>query len=136
MGAIQNSINSALGTVAAAAVAGKHMIEKKEIAEEQGLLAQQQYHEASADLTDLQGQSNVAGEVLKGANERVDATKGWNMEGKNKKMLQGKINKRLTEREAAQRAFDELQDRIAAKQAMMSRAEKIMKKTGTWGGMK
>lgn len=51
-------------------------------------------------------------------------------------MLQGKINKRLTEQEAAQRAFDELADRIEAKKAMMGRAEKIMKRTGTWGGMR
>ena len=58
------------------------------------------------------------------------------MEGKNKKMLEGKVAKRLSEKEAAQRAFDELQDRIEAKKAMMSRAEKIMKRTGTWGGVR
>lgn len=58
------------------------------------------------------------------------------MEGPNKTMLEGKVQKRLTEQQAAQRAFDELQDRISAKQAMMSRAEKIMKRTGIWGGMR
>jgi hypothetical protein len=42
----------------------------------------------------------------------------------------------MSEKEAAQRAFDELADRIEAKQAMMSRAEKIMKRTGTWGGVR
>lgn len=136
MGAIQNSINGALGAIAGAAAAAKHMSDKEDLKTEQGLLAQEQYHEASADLKKLEGESAEAGEVLKGANERVEATKGWNMEGKNKKMLQGKVNKRLTEQEAAQRAFDELQDRIAAKQAMMSRAEKMMKRTGTWGGMR
>ena len=58
------------------------------------------------------------------------------MEGKNKAMLEGKAAKRLTEQEAAQRAFDELADRIEAKKAMMSRAEKIMKRTSTWGGVR
>lgn len=136
MGAIQGAINGALGAVAGAVAAGKHMKEKSELKAEQGLLAQEQYHEASADLTKLQGESASAGEALKVATEKADATKGWNMTGKNGKMLQGKARKRLTEQEAAQRAFDELQDRIAAKQAMMSRAEKVMKKTGTWGGMR
>ena len=51
-------------------------------------------------------------------------------------MLEGKVAKRLSEKEAAQRAFDELADRIEAKKAMMNRAEKIMKRTGTWGGMR
>ena len=58
------------------------------------------------------------------------------MSGKNKKMLEGKAAKRLSEKEAAQRAFDELQDRIEAKKAMMSRAEAIMKRTNTWGGVR
>lgn len=58
------------------------------------------------------------------------------MEGKNKKMLEGKVEKRLSEQEAADRAFKELQDRIEAKKAMMSRAEAIMKRTNTWGGVR
>lgn len=129
MGAIQGSINTMLGSAKSAATAFA-------VGKEAGLLAQEQYHEASADLTKLQGESASAGEALKVANESVEATKGWDTTGKNGKLLQGKINKRLTEQEAAQRAFDELQDRIAAKQAMMSRAEKIMKRTGTWGGVR
>ena len=133
---IQNSINSALGAIAGAAVAGKKMKEAAEVKEEQGMLAKEQYHEASADLTKLEGQSAEAGELLKSAAEGVEATKGWDTTGKNGKLLQGKIQKRLTEKEAAQRAFEELQDRIEAKKAMMSRAEKIMKRTGTWGGMR
>lgn len=82
MGAIQNSIVGALGAVAGAAVAGKHMqdvkakeeeksllakakeeeqakaVKAKEeeqrlLDQEQGLLAKKQYHEAAADLTRL-----------------------------------------------------------------------------------
>lgn len=133
---IQNSLNSITGAVAGAVVAGKHAKEKAAQQEEQGLLAQEQYHEASADLTKLEGESAEAGKALDEANKAVEATKGWNMEGKNKAMLEGKAAKRLSEKEAAQRAFDELSDRIEAKKAMMSRAEKIMKRTGTWGGMR
>ena len=136
MGKIQGAINGTLGTVAGAILAGKHASEAKAKQEEQGEFAKQEYHEASAELTKLEGQSAAAEETLKSANEAVEATKGWNMEGKNKKMLEGKVQKRLTEQEAAQRAFDELADRIEAKKAMMSRAEKIMKRTGTWGGMR
>ena len=53
MGAIQGAINSALGAVAGAAVAGKHMKEKSELKTEQGLLAQEQYHEAKSELPEL-----------------------------------------------------------------------------------
>ena len=42
----------------------------------------------------------------------------------------------MTEIEAAQRAFEELSDRIEAKQAMKSRAELMMKKANKWGGIR
>ena len=131
MGAIQGSINSMLTSVAAAAAAGKHAKDTKAKETEQGLLAEEQFHEASADITKLTGEVDAAGKALEEATTKVEATKGWNMTGKNKKMLEGKVAKRLSEKEAAQRAFDELQDRIEAKQAMKSRAEAIMKRTGT-----
>lgn len=51
-------------------------------------------------------------------------------------MLEGKVAKRLSEQDAAKRAFDALADKIEAKKAMMSRAERIMKRTGTWGGVR
>ena len=136
MGAITNAFNQAAGAITGAAIAIKHASQQEELKEEQGMLAKQQYHEASADLKSLEGESAEAENALNKANSAVEATKGWNMEGKNKKMLEGKVAKRLTEQEAAQRAFDELADRIEAKQAMLSRAEKIMKRTGTWGGMR
>ena len=76
MGAIQNSITGALGAVAAGAVAAKHMKDTKAKDEEQGLLAQEQYHEAAADLTKLSGDSAEAQKVLDTATEKAEATKG------------------------------------------------------------
>lgn len=51
-------------------------------------------------------------------------------------MLEGKVAKRLTEQEAANRAFKELSDKIEAKKALKSRAEVIMRRTGILGGIK
>ena len=43
---------------------------------------------------------------------------------------------KMTEIEAAKRAFDELSDRIEAKKAMKNRAELMMQKANKWGGIK
>lgn len=129
---IQNSINSVIGVAATAAVAGKHYKEKKEQKEEQGLLAKEQYHEASADLTKLSGESEEAGKVLEEATTAYDAAMAKRPGGKGntKAAIAEKQKKALTEKEAAKRAFDELADRIEAKRAMMLRAQMIMKRTG------
>lgn len=125
-----NIFGASVGAAAISAVkAGDAQAQKKE----QGLLAKEQYYEAAADLSNLQSQSEEAGKVLETANAKVDATKNWNLEGKNAKMLQGQINKRLTEQQAAQRAFNELSDKIEARKAMMGRAESVMKRTGIIG---
>lgn len=50
---IQESINGALGAAAATAVAAKRISDQKELKAEQGLLAKEQFHEASAELTNL-----------------------------------------------------------------------------------
>ena len=42
----------------------------------------------------------------------------------------------MTEIEAAKRAFDELSDRIEAKQAMKKRAEIMINKANKWGGIR
>lgn len=133
MGAIQNSITGALGAVAGAAIAGKHMKDVKAKDEEQGLFAQEQYHEAAADLTKLKGESEAAGKAVEETSAAYDAAMAKKPGGKGntKAAIAEKQKKALTEKEAAQRAFDELQDRIEAKLAMQSRAEKIMKRTGT-----
>lgn len=154
MGSIQNSITGALGAVAGAAVAGKYMKDakvkeeekgllenaKKEeqalLDQEQGLLAKKQYHEASADLTRLSGESKTAGKALEETSAIYDAAMAKRPGGKGntKAAIAEKQKKALTEKEAAQRAFDELKDRMESKVAMQARAEKIMKRTGTWGG--
>ena len=138
MGAIQNSINGALGAVAGAVVAGKHMKDVKAKEAEQGLLAKEQYHEAAADITKLKGESEAAGKAVEETSAAYDAAMAKRPGGKGntKAAIAEKQRKALTEKEAAQRAFDELTDRIEAKIAMKSRAEKIMKRTGTWGGIR
>ena len=75
MGAIQNSLNSITAAVTGAVIAGTHAAEAAAQKQEQGLLAKQQYHEASADLKSLEGESAEAEEALKSANEAVEATK-------------------------------------------------------------
>lgn len=136
MGAIQNSLNQITNAIGSAVKTGAVVAEYGAHQAEQHALAEQQYHEAGADLKQLEGEQKTAADTLAKANEAVEATKNWNMDGSNKALLEGKVQKRLTEKEAAQRAFDELQDRIEAKLAMQSRAEKVMKRTGTWGGVR
>ena len=43
---------------------------------------------------------------------------------------------KMTEIEAAQKAFEALSDRVKAKQAMMQRAELMIKKADKWGGIR
>lgn len=152
MGAIQGAVNSILGTAARAsagvayvkenaakaAAREKQADEQAALDQEKGLLAKSQYHEAKADVTKLEGESAEADKALKDANTAVAALEGKRPGGKGntKAAIAERQNKALTEQEAAQRAFDELQDRIEAKEAIMSRTEKIMKRTGTWGGVK
>lgn len=144
MGAITSAFNQAAGAVAGAAVAIKHVSQQKELKEEaakekaakdveQGLLAKEQYHEASADLTKLKGESKEAEDVLNKANSayEIAMAKKPGGKGNTKEAIAEGQKKALTEKEAADRAFKELADRIEAKKAMMSRAEAIMKRTNT-----
>ena len=145
----QSGINQALGAVAGATLAIKGAQESKEKeqeaaaekqakATEQGLLAKEQYHEARADVTKMSGEVPATQEALDKANTAYEAAMAKRPGGKGntKAAIAEKQGKALSEKEAAQRAFNELADRIEAKQAMMSRAEAIMKRTGTWGGMR
>ena len=127
----QSAVNKTLGTVAIAAAAGAQAKEKQALNQEQGDLAKQQYHEAKADITKMQGEQ-------KQATDTINLAAGKDSNGNEITSEQGKFyqSQALTEKEAAQRAFDELADRIEAKKAMMSRAEAIMKRTNTWGGMR
>ena len=133
MGAINSAFNQAAGAVAAAATLVKG---SKEHDIEQALLGKEQSHEAAADLTKLSGESDAAGKTLdeKEAAEK-DAGKFMRSVGRDKSYSKADkaeakkmYEKALTEKKAAELAFYELQDRIEARKAMMSRAEAMMKK--------
>ena len=138
MGAIQGSMNKALGSVAAAVAVGTKLAQKEAMNTEEGLLATEHFHEASADITKLTGEAEEAGKLVESTTKTYDElmAKKPGGKGNTKKSLEERRGKALSEKEAAQRAFDELKDRIEAKVAMKSRAEAIMKRTGRWGGMR
>ena len=135
MGAINQAFNQAAGSVAAAAALVKG---KKEQDMSQALLGKEQYYEASASIKDLQEQltnkKNEWGEA-EGDLAILNAKKPGG-KGNTQAALDDKRKAKMTEIEAAQRAFEELSDRIEAKQAMKSRAELMMKKANKWGGIR
>ena len=135
MGAINQAFNQAAGSVAAAATLIKG---KKEQDMSQALLGKEQYHEADADIKDLQGQ--LSDKKNEWGNAESDLAilnaKKPGGKGNTKASLDEKRQTKMTEIEAAQRAFEELSDRIEAKQAMKQRAEIMMNKANKWGGIK
>ena len=130
MGAIQNSALGVVGTASAALIAAAGSEEEKAKKQEQGLLAKQQFHESKSELSKLEGDSKEAEKTLEKASQAVTKSEDWKVSEKNAKMLEGKKAKLLSQKEAAQRAFDQLRDEIDAKRAMMARADSIMKRTG------
>ena len=135
MGAINNAFNQAAGAVAGATAIVKGA---KEQDMSQALLGKEQYHEADADIKVLQEQltnkKNEWGEA-EGDLAILNAKKPGG-KGNTQAALDDKRKAKMTEIEAAQRAFEELSDRIEAKQAMKSRAELMMKKANKWGGIR
>ena len=135
MGAINQAFNQAAGSVAAAATVIKNA---KEQDMSQALLGKEQYHEADADIKNLQEQ--LSGKKNEWGNAESDLAilnaKKPGGKGNTKASLDEKRQAKMTEIEAAQRAFEELSDRIEAKQAMKSRAELMMQKANKWGGIK
>ena len=135
MGAINQAFNQAAGSVAAAATLVKG---KKEQDMSQALLGKEQYHEADADIKVLQeqlsGKKNEWGEAE--SDLAILNAKKPGGKGNTKASIDEKKKAKMTEIEAAQRAFDELSDRIEAKQAMKKRAEIMMQKANKWGGIK
>ena len=135
MGAINNAFNQAAGAVAGATAIVKGA---KEQDMSQALLGKEQYHEADADIKVLQEQltnkKNEWGEA-EGDLAILNAKKPGG-KGNTQAALDEKKKAKMTEIEAAQRAFEELSDRIEAKQAMKSRAELMMKKANKWGGIR
>ena len=135
MGAINNAFNQAAGSVAAAATLIKS---SKEQDMSQALLGKEQSYEASADIKNLQEQ--LTGKKNEWGNAESDLAilnaKKPGGKGNTKASLDEKRQAKMTEIEAAKRAFEELSDRIEAKQAMKNRAELMMKKANKWGGIK
>ena len=135
MGAINNAFNQAVGSVAAAAALVKGT---KEQDMSQALLGKEQYYEADADIKNLQEQltdkkkewGNAEGDLA------ILNAKKTGGKGNTKAALDEKKKTKMSEIEAAKRAFEELSDRIEAKQAMKKRAELMMDKANKWGGIR
>lgn len=136
--AIQNAINRVLGTVAAGAVSIAKADEVAALKTEQGLLAKEQLHESQADVTKLTGEVKEAEKLVQEKTAISDslADKKPGGKGNTKAAIKEKQEKALSEKEAAERAFSELKDRIEAKKAMIERANLIMTRTGVIGGKK
>ena len=135
MGAINQAFNQAAGSVAAAATLIKG---KKEQDMSQALLGKEQYSEAEADVKNLQnaltGEKNKWGEAE--GDLAILNAKRTGGKGNTKAALDEKKKAKMSEIDAAKRAFEELSDRIEAKQAMKKRAELMMSKANKWGGIK
>ena len=135
MGAINQAFNQAAGSVAAAATLIKS---SKEQDMSQALLGKEQSYEADADLKVLQeqltGKKNEWGEAE--SDLAILNAKKPGGKGNTKASLDEKRQTKMSEIEAAKRAFDELSDRIEAKKAMKNRAELMMQKANKWGGIK
>lgn len=132
MGVGISSAQQVVGSIAAAGIIAGQSKAEADKQGEQGLLAKEQFHEAKADLAELEGQSVEAEKELKEKAAISDALelKKPGGKGNTKKALEEKRAAALTEKEAAQRAFDTLSDKMEAKKAMMLRAQMIMKRTG------
>ena len=135
MGAINQAFNQAAGSVAAAATLIKS---SKEQDMSQALLGKEQSYEASADIKNLQEQ--LTGKKNEWGNAESDLAilnaKKPGGKGNTQASIDEKKKAKMSEIEAAKRAFEELSDRIEAKQAMKQRAEIMMKKANKWGGIK
>ena len=135
MGAINQAFNQAIGSVAAAATLIKS---SKEQDMSQALLGKEQYHEADADIKELQEQ--LSGKKNEWGNAESDLAilnaKKPGGKGNTQASIDEKKKTKMSEIEAAKRAFEELSDRIEAKQAMKQRAEIMMNKANKWGGIK
>ena len=135
MGAINQAFNQAAGTVAAAAALVKGA---KEHDIEQALLGKEQTLESEADIKDLQEQlrtkKNEWGEAE--SDLAILTAKKPGGKGNTKASLDEKRKTKMSEIEAAQRAFDELSIRLEAKKLMRQRAELMMNKASRWGGLK
>ena len=135
MGAINSAFNQAAGAVAGAAALIKGA---KEQDMSQALLGKEQSKEAEADIKNLQNQlsesKNKWGEAE--GDLAILNAKRTGGKGNTKAALDEKKKAKMSEIDAAKRAFEELSDRIEAKKAMKQRAEIMMSKANKWGGIR
>ena len=135
MGAINQAFNQAVGAVTGAAALVKGA---KEQDMSQALLGKEQSKEAEAELKNLQPQLSEAknkwGEAE--GDLAILNAKRTGGKGNTKAALDEKKKAKMSEIDAAKRAFEELSDRIEAKKAMKQRAEIMMSKANKWGGIK
>ena len=135
MGAINQAFNQAAGSVAAAATLIKS---SKEQDMSQALLGKEQYYAADADIKNLQEQ--LTGKKNEWGNAESDLAilnaKKPGGKGNTQASIDEKKKTKMSEIDAAKRAFEELSDRIEAKKAMKQRAEIMMSKANKWGGIR
>ena len=86
------------------------------------------------DVIKTTNEKTEAAEKMTKLNERVKASDKYSDELK--ESVANKTRQALTDKTAAERAFDILMDKIDAESAMIARTEAIMKRTGRWGGMR
>lgn len=135
MGAINQAFNQAAGSVAAAAAVVKGA---KEQDMSQALLGKEQYKEADADIKELKDQITGAKKQWGDAEADLEilSAKRPGGKGNTKASIDEKKMAKMTEIDAAKKAFEELSDRIEAKKAMKQRAELMIRKADKWGGIR
>ena len=135
MGAINNTFNQAVGAVTGAALVYQHA---RESDISQALLGKEQYKELDADITNLQSQLSESKNKWDEAEGDLAIlnTKRPGGKGNTKAAIEEKKKAKMSELDAAKRAFEELSGRIEAKKAMRERAEITMNIANKWGGLK
>ena len=135
MGAINNAFNQAAGAVTGAALVYQHA---KESDISQALLGKEQYKELDADIKNLQSQLSESKNKWDQAEGDLAIlnTKRPGGKGNTKAAIEEKKKAKMSEMDAAKRAFEELSGRIEAKKAMRERAEITMNIANKWGGLK
>ena len=135
MGAINQAFNQAVGAVTGAALVYQHA---RESDISQALLGKEQYKELDADIKNLQSQVSESKNKWDEAEGDLAIlnTKRPGGKGNTKAAIEEKKKAKMSELDAAKRAFEELSGRIEAKKAMRERAEITMNIANKWGGIK
>ena len=135
MGAINQAFNQAAGVVTGAALAYQHA---KETDMSQALLGKERSKELDADIKNLQSQLSESKNKWDEAEGDLAIlnTKRPGGKGNTKAAIEEKKKAKMSELDAAKRAFEELSGRIEAKKAMKERADITMSIANKWGGIK